>query len=591
MSHSHKRSCPVDHSAVVVCTQRPHDFWLQKAFSSSSSHASSSSSSLSSRRRSDRRCFSSAGIPSTTTTTATSTRPQNHTVAPDAHALTKRLSLSTSPATSRKQVSPAPLSATTTTTTTTTTTATALSAAHAHFCKTASALAAAAAAAATVRPRSSSKPVAATCHGPLQRAVAAPTAAPTAAAAAAAGAACAACAADGGAGESPAAGAACAPDGGAGESPAACAADGDSSPSAPVPEAAARAGESAAACAADGGAFDSSPVPAALKPRYIADPAFPTVETELSSVQHAVDSTNGSRVVLKRLNSPETAAHELCILERITAARLPHALALCDTFLDHATGERVLVFPELEHLRDQNGLDLLYVRDLMRQLATGLAAAHAAGIAHLDVTRCNLMLHPSKPRGENLVIIDWGLARVCSNHDPHPVGRGTPGYIAPEMYIDRGATDTQPDVYSAGVILGQWLEPYLPECSLSYLGSRLVRPSTTTFMVRKIQELLDGDWYGGGDVSDGCGGMMGQDGAGWKPILRHAATLLIAMLEPDPAARITPSQTLEHPFLMAEDGEFVGTTYADFAQSVRDARCGCAPRRGSSGDKIVVRYR
>ncbi|KAJ3136609.1 hypothetical protein HDU90_002985 [Geranomyces variabilis] len=349
----------------------------------------------------------------------------------------------------------------------------------------------------------------------------------------------------------------------------------------------------AVACAADGGANDDAPAVAVsgaeplIKPRYIADPAFPTVETELSSVEHAVDALTNSRVVLKRLNSPETAAHELCILERITAARLPHALALRDTFLDHKTGERVLVFPELEHLSDQNGLDLLHVRDLMRQLATGLAAAHAAGIAHLDVTRCNLMLDPSKPRGENLVIIDWGLARVCSKQDPHPVGRGTPGYIAPEMYADGGATDTQPDVYSAGVILGQWLEPYLPECSLSYLGSRLVRPSTTTFMVRKIQELLDGDWYGG-DVSDGG---MGETGAGWKPILRHAATLLIAMLEPDPAARITPAQILEHPFLLAEEGEFVGTTYADFAQSVRDARCGCAPRRGSSGDKIVVRYR
>ncbi|TPX58179.1 hypothetical protein PhCBS80983_g03289 [Powellomyces hirtus] len=315
------------------------------------------------------------------------------------------------------------------------------------------------------------------------------------------------------------------------------------------------------------------------EPRYVVNPAFPKVETELSSVEHAIDSLTSSKVVLKRLNSPETAAHELSILERITADKLPHALALCDTFLDHKTNERVLVFPELEPLNDQSGLDLAVVRSYMQQLATGLKAAHDIGLAHLDVTRCNLMLDPAKPKHSNLVIIDWGLARFCkSDKEPHPIGRGTPGYIAPEMYTPY-ATGTQPDVYSAGVILGQWLEPYLPDCSLSYLGSRLVRPSTTTFVIRKIQEQLEKT-----DDSE-------FEPLKWKPILRHAATLLISMLDPDPETRISAQQVLDHPFLTASPDEFEGTTYALYAAAVRNARCCCPIPKRKSGDQIVIRYR
>ncbi|KAJ3148807.1 Serine/threonine-protein kinase pim-3 [Geranomyces michiganensis] len=572
--HSHSHSHSHSHAHSHCWTQRPaHDFYLhhKKACSQQSS------SSLAARRRSDRRrCFSSAGTPPPPPPTSSSVAKNNkHTI-----------SLET---TSRKQVSPAPPSSSAPSSSPART---------AHFVKTsalASAVASsAAAAAAKARPRSASSSSSSSSSKLRGTATIAPAAIPAAAAAAAAlRAAPAVTAAIASAADADqraitvaavsatavatvalAADAASSTSAASATAVAAVALAADALSSTSAASATAVAAVALAADALSSTSATSATAAVVLPLRYIANPAFPTVETELSSVEHAVDSRTNSRVVLKRLNSPETAAHELCILERITAARLPHALALCDTFLDHTTGERVLVFPELEQLRD--GLDLIHVRDLVRQLATGLAAAHAAGIAHLDVTRCNLMLDPQKPHGENLVIIDWGLARVCSKRDPHPVGRGTPGYIAPEMYSEDGATDTQPDVYSAGVILGQWLEPYLPEeCSLSYLGSRLVRPSTTTFMVRKIQELLDDD--------DGTGG--------WRPILRHAATLLIAMLEPDPAVRITAAQILEHPFVTATDDAFAGTTYADFAQSVRDARCGCAPRRGSSGDKIVVRYR
>ncbi|KAJ3022789.1 hypothetical protein HKX48_005265 [Thoreauomyces humboldtii] len=300
--------------------------------------------------------------------------------------------------------------------------------------------------------------------------------------------------------------------------------------------------------------------------RYAIDGDTQRVETELSTVEFARDTQDGDcPVVIKRLNEPDTVQHELRVLNHVMSANLPHALHLRDTYADPFTGERVLVFPRLESLNTRR-LDLSAVADFTRQIATGLAAAHASGIAHLDITQANLMLDPSTRK---IVIIDWGLARFCDDATPHPVGRGTPGYIAPEMYSGTAA-GTASDIYSFGVILGQWLEPYLPDCSLAYLGSRLVRPSTTSYIIRSIQD---------SPMLTECSG---------PSIVADAGRLLMAMLDPDPATRITADEILTHPFLKASSVAFEGTTFAEYEAAVCRARCG--GRSTSRGD-IVVRYR
>ncbi|TPX67363.1 hypothetical protein SpCBS45565_g03788 [Spizellomyces sp. 'palustris'] len=304
--------------------------------------------------------------------------------------------------------------------------------------------------------------------------------------------------------------------------------------------------------------------------RYTVNSSFEKVNTELSSIEHAFDTQDGNKhVVLKRLNSPETAEHELAILRKINEANLPHVLRLRDTFEDSVTGERVLVFPELKRF-DCNKLDLVKVAKYVKQLATGLKAAHAIGLAHLDLSISNLMLDEN----DDLVIIDWGLARFCDPAHVHPIGRGTPGYIAPEMYAGT-ATCTAPDIYSAGVIMGQWLEPYLIDCSLSYLGSKLVRSSTTSFITRKIQDHLDTQRIGYEDP--------------WCPVVTYAAELLIKMFVVEPSRRITAAEIVQDPFVLAEDSEFEGTDFqSNAAALLRQSVCCGSPR---DKPRIVMRYR
>ena len=98
-----------------------------------------------------------------------------------------------------------------------------------------------------------------------------------------------------------------------------------------------------------------------------------------------------------------------------------------------------------------------------RQIATGLAAAHDAGITHRDLKPANLFL-----TNEGLIkILDFGLAKLARPEtSPEElsisptqtlqtetgIALGTPGFIAPEQLHGRPA-DQRSDVFSFGVVL------------------------------------------------------------------------------------------------------------------------------------------
>jgi serine/threonine protein kinase len=117
-------------------------------------------------------------------------------------------------------------------------------------------------------------------------------------------------------------------------------------------------------------------------------------------------------------------------------------------------------------------------------------------------------------------------------------------FIAPEVYSST-ITSSASDIYSLGILLGTLLEPYLPGISLHYLGSALVRHSTTSFICNRIKEI--------------SGSKFNEHG--WKPIIYSAADLLYKMLQIDPALRISASEMLRHPFFTSSVEGFDGFDY------------------------------
>ncbi len=100
-------------------------------------------------------------------------------------------------------------------------------------------------------------------------------------------------------------------------------------------------------------------------------------------------------------------------------------------------------------------LDPLRVADLGRQIARGLAAAHAVGVIHRDLKPENVMVRRDQGR-DVATVFDFGLSLQEQASAPRLTALGlrlgTPATMAPE-YIFEGLVDHRSDLYALGVVL------------------------------------------------------------------------------------------------------------------------------------------
>src|SRR2546421_7656223 len=114
---------------------------------------------------------------------------------------------------------------------------------------------------------------------------------------------------------------------------------------------------------------------------------------------------------------------------------------------------------ELKTFFDANErFDLKEAVRIMAELCDALDSAHNAGITHRDIKPANVMLDAQA----RTKLTDFGVARV-QDSDKTSVERtqggtmvGTPAYMSPEQ-ITAGTIDKRTDVFSAGIILYQFL--------------------------------------------------------------------------------------------------------------------------------------
>jgi parallel beta-helix repeat protein len=104
-----------------------------------------------------------------------------------------------------------------------------------------------------------------------------------------------------------------------------------------------------------------------------------------------------------------------------------------------------------QHLARHGPLPLDQARRLFRDVADGLAAAHARGVVHRDVKPANILLRADgRP-----VLVDFGLAAVAESGGLTRTGTST-GYtalFAAAEQIRRGQADARSDVYSLAASL------------------------------------------------------------------------------------------------------------------------------------------
>ncbi len=101
---------------------------------------------------------------------------------------------------------------------------------------------------------------------------------------------------------------------------------------------------------------------------------------------------------------------------------------------------------------DNKPMELEKALKYSRDMATGMAVAHLAGVIHRDLKPANILVN----NDGLLKIVDFGVAAAASSGDTQLTKTGyvigSPKYMAPEQILGKKVDETA-DVYSVGVIM------------------------------------------------------------------------------------------------------------------------------------------
>jgi serine/threonine protein kinase/Tol biopolymer transport system component len=200
----------------------------------------------------------------------------------------------------------------------------------------------------------------------------------------------------------------------------------------------------------------------------------------MGEVYRALDTELHRAVALKFLRS-EVAADEKrmqrFIQEARSASALNHPNILTVYEIGQAEGARFFSTEFVDGVTIRAALanrrmKLIEVLDVAIQVASALAAAHAAGIVHRDIKPENIMLR----RDGYVKVLDFGLAKVIDrapssvdmeastqaliNTDPGAV-MGTVSYMSPEQASAK-EVDGRTDIWSLGCVLYEMVTGHVP---------------------------------------------------------------------------------------------------------------------------------
>ncbi|MFF9122518.1 serine/threonine protein kinase [Streptomyces sp. NPDC014889] len=163
-------------------------------------------------------------------------------------------------------------------------------------------------------------------------------------------------------------------------------------------------------------------------------------------------------------------AHSLLRFVREQALRIdhPHVLAPASWAADD---DKVLFTMDLVaggslvHLvGDYGPLPPAFVRTLLDQLLSGLAAVHAEGVVHRDIKPANILLEATGTGRPRLLLSDFGIAMRLG--EPRLTETdlvvGTPGYLAPEQMMG-AEPDFPADLFATGLVALYLLQGAKPD--------------------------------------------------------------------------------------------------------------------------------
>ena len=195
----------------------------------------------------------------------------------------------------------------------------------------------------------------------------------------------------------------------------------------------------------------------------------------MAEVYKAWDIQRATHLALKVLR--QDLSRDLVFLRRFqreahTLAKLqhPNIVRFYGIETDHLTVFMLMDFIEGSTLQDEIFLtkgqpldqDLMWL--VLKSICSALHYAHSMGLVHCDIKPGNIMINQ---HGE-VLLTDFGIARMTDTATATMVGFGTPAYMAPELVRGQDPTP-QSDIYSLGIVLYEMItggeRPFTGECA------------------------------------------------------------------------------------------------------------------------------
>ncbi|XP_030523659.1 CBL-interacting serine/threonine-protein kinase 21 isoform X1 [Rhodamnia argentea] len=190
-------------------------------------------------------------------------------------------------------------------------------------------------------------------------------------------------------------------------------------------------------------------------------------EGTFAKVKLAVDNTGGHNVAVKVIDKQMVMESNLKyqVQREIRTMKLLHHPNIVR--IHEVIGTKTKIYIVMEYVPGGQLSDKLSylrkfseseARKLFQQLIDAVDYCHHRGVYHRDLKPENLLLDSKG----NLKVSDFGLSALQKPGDMLSTACGSPCYVAPELFADKGYDGAAADIWSCGVILFELLAGFLP---------------------------------------------------------------------------------------------------------------------------------